>query len=151
MNSAPKAFITYGRQTISEADIAAVESVLRSPFLTQGPAVPTFEQAVATKVDARCRIGVNSASSALQIACLAIDLDPGDRLWTSPIMFVASASCGRYCGADVNFVDIEPATGLMCMAALKSKLEKAEREGALPKVLVPVHLAGSSCDMATIG
>ena len=148
--SHPKPFIPYGRQTITEADIAAVVEVLRSPFLTQGPAVPAFEQAVAAKVGARHGVAVNSATSALHIACLALGLGPGDRLWTSPITFVASANCGRYCGAMVDFVDIEPATGLMSVAALQTKLEQAERNGMLPKVVVPVHLAGSSCDMAAI-
>ena len=149
--SHPKPFIPYGRQTITEADIAAVVEVLRSPFLTQGPTVPAFEQAVAAKVGARHGVAVNSATSALHIACLALDLGPGDRLWTSPITFVASANCGRYCGATVDFVDIEPATGLMSMEALQTKLEQAEYNGTLPKVVVPVHLAGSSCDMAAIG
>jgi UDP-4-amino-4,6-dideoxy-N-acetyl-beta-L-altrosamine transaminase len=143
-------FLPYGRQTITEADIAAVVEVLRSPFLTQGPAVAAFEQAVAAKVAARHGVAVNSATSALHIACLALGLGPGDRLWTSPITFVASANCGRYCGATVDFVDIEPATGLISVAALQTKLEQAERTGTLPKVLVPVHLAGSSCDMTAI-
>jgi len=151
MSSEQKPLIPYGRQTITEADIAAVVEVLRSPFLTQGPAVPAFEQAVAAKVGARHGVSVNSATSALHIACLALGLGPGDRLWTSPITFVASANCGRYCGAEVGFVDIDTATGLMSMAALKTKLEQAEREGTLPKVVVPVHLAGSSCNMAAIG
>jgi UDP-4-amino-4,6-dideoxy-N-acetyl-beta-L-altrosamine transaminase len=143
--------LPYGRQTITDADIAAVEAVLRSPFLTQGPAVPAFEQAVASKVGAAHGVAVNSATSALHIACLALGLGPGDRLWTSPITFVASANCGRYCGADVEFVDIDPATGLMSVAALKQKLQHAEHHGMLPKVVVPVHLTGSSCDMAAIG
>lgn len=151
MSSEPRPFLPYGRQTITEADIAAVVEVLRSSFLTQGPAVPAFEQAVAAKVGARHGVAVNSATSALHIACLALGLGAGDWLWTSPITFVASANCGRYCGAKVDFVDIEPATGLMSMAALKTKLEQAERGGTLPKVVVPVHLAGSSCDMAEIG
>jgi len=149
--SHPKPFLPYGRQTITEADIAAVVEVLRSPFLTQGPTVPAFEQAVAAKVGAHHGVAVNSATSALHIACLALDLGPGDRLWTSPITFLASANCGRYCGATVDFVDIEPATGLMSVAALQAKLEQAERTGTLPKVVVPVHLTGSSCDMAAIG
>ena len=144
-------FLPYGRQTITEADIAAVESVLRSSFLTQGPAIPTFERAVAAKVDARCGVAVNSATSALHIACLALGLGTGDRLWTSPITFVASANCGRYCGAKVDFVDIEPSTGLMSTEALEAKLVQAEREGTLPKIVVPVHLTGSSCDMETVG
>jgi len=143
-------FLPYGRQTVSEADIAAVVEVLRSSFLTQGPAVPAFEQAVAGKVGARHGVAVNSATSALHIACLALDLGPGDRLWTSPITFVASANCGRYCGAEVDFVDIDPDTGLMSVAALAAKLKQAECNGTLPKVVVPVHLAGSSCDLAAI-
>ena len=151
MSSEPRPFLPYGRQTITEADIAAVVEVLHSPFLTQGSTVPAFEQAVAAKVGARHGVAVNSATSALHIACLALGLGAGDRLWTSPITFVASANCGRYCGATVDFVDIEPATGLMNVAALQTKLEQAERSGTLPKVLVPVHLAGSSCYMATIG
>ena len=151
MSSEPKPFIPYGRQTITEADISAVVEVLRSPFLTQGPVVPAFEQAVAAKVGARYGVAVNSATSALHIACLALDLGPGDLLWTSPITFVASANCGRYCGAAVDFVDIEPSTALMSIEALTFKLEQAERDGTLPKVVVPVHLTGTSCDMAAIG
>lgn len=143
-------FIPYGCQTITETDVSAVVSVLRSPFLTQGPAVPVFEQALAKKVGALHVIAVNSATSALHIACLALGLGPGDWLWTSPITFVASANCGRYCGAKVDFVDIEPETGLMSVKALSAKLEIAEKKGVLPKVLVPVHLTGSSCDMAAI-
>ena len=151
MSSEPRPFIPYGRQTISEADIAAVVEVLRSSFLTQGPAVPAFEQAVAAKLGARHGVAVNSATSALHIACLALGLGPGDQLWTSPITFVASANCGLHCGATVDFVDIEPSTGLINIEALQTKLELAERHGTLPKVLLPVHLAGSSCDMAAIG
>jgi len=150
MSSEQQPFLPYGRQTITDGDIAAVVEVLRSPFLTQGPAVAAFEQAVAACVGARHGVAVNSATSALHIACLALGLGPGDRLWTSPITFVASANCARYCGADVDFVDIDPATGLMSVDALKAKLQQAEREGTLPKVLVPVQLAGSSCDMAEI-
>ncbi len=141
----------YGCHTVSEADISAVVDVLRSPFLTQGPAGEAFEQAVAAKVNASHGVAVNSATSALHIACLALGLGPGERLWTSPITFVASANCGRYCGAIVDFVDIEPATGLMNVSALAAKLEQAELDDTLPKVLVPVHFAGSSCEMATIG
>jgi UDP-4-amino-4,6-dideoxy-N-acetyl-beta-L-altrosamine transaminase len=144
-------FLSYGRHTVTEADIEAVVHVLRSPSLTQGPVVPAFEQAVALKVGARHGVATNSATSALHIGCLALGLGPGDRLWTSPITFVASANCGRYCGAEIDFVDIDPATGLMSTAALAAKLEQAERYGMLPKVVVPVHLAGSSCDMAAIG
>jgi UDP-4-amino-4,6-dideoxy-N-acetyl-beta-L-altrosamine transaminase len=151
MSSDPKPFLPYGRQTITEADISVVVEVLRSPFLTQGPAVPAFEQAVASKVKAAHGVAVNSATSALHIACLALGLGPGDQLWTSPITFVASANCGRYCGADVDFVDIEPSTGLLSVTALEQKLEQAERSGTLPKVVVPVHLTGASCDMEAIG
>jgi UDP-4-amino-4,6-dideoxy-N-acetyl-beta-L-altrosamine transaminase len=143
-------FLPYGRQTITDADIAAVEAVLRSPFLTQGPAVPAFEQVVAAKVGAAHGVAVNSATSALHLACLALGLGPGDRLWTTPITFVASANCGRYCGAEVDFVDIDPATALMSVVGLEHKLEQAARTGTLPKVLVPVHLCGTSCDMAAI-
>ena len=143
-------YIPYGRHTITEADISAVVEVLRSPFLTQGRNVPAFEHALAAKVGARYGVAVNSATSALHIACLALRLGSEDRLWTSPITFVASANCGRYCGAKVDFVDIDPATGLMSVPALKKKLQEAEREGALPKVVVPVHLTGSSCDMSAI-
>ena len=151
MSSDSQAFIPYGRQTILEADIAAVEAVLCSPFLTQGPAVPAFEKAVANKVGAAHGVAVNSATSALHIACLALGLGPGDRLWTSPITFVASANCGRYCGAAVDFVDIDASTGLMSIPALEQKLVQAERKGTLPKVVVPVHLTGTSCDVAAIG
>jgi UDP-4-amino-4,6-dideoxy-N-acetyl-beta-L-altrosamine transaminase len=143
--------LPYGRHTITEDDIAAVTEVLRSDFLTQGPKVPEFEHAVAFKVGAAHGIATNSATSALHIACLALDLGPGDRLWTSPITFVASANCGRYCGAEVDFVDIDRATGLMNVAELAAKLERAQQYGTLPKIVVPVHLAGSSCDMAAIG
>ena len=151
MSCESRPFLPYGRQSITESDIAAVVEVLRSPFLTQGPAVSAFEQAVAAKVGARYSVGVNSATSALHIACLALGLGPGDQLWTSPITFVASANCGLYCGATIDFVDIESTTGLISIAALAAKLEKAEQDNTLPKVLVPVHLAGSSCDMAAIG
>ena len=144
MNSEPRPYLPYGRQTISEADIAAVESVLRSPFLTQGPAIPAFEQAVAAMVNARFGVAVNSATSALHLACLALGLQPGDRLWTSPITFVASANCGRYCGAEVDFVDIDPATGLMSVTALEQKLQVAEREGALPVVFRYISRAAAA-------
>ena len=147
----PDSFLPYGRQTVSEDDISAVLEVLRSPFLTQGPAVPSFEQAVANSVEAKYAVAVNSATSALHLACLALGLGSGDRLWTSPITFVASANCARYCGAEVDFVDIDPATGLISVPALAAKLDHAERYGTLPKVVVPVHLCGTSCDMASIG
>ena len=151
MSSGTHNFLPYGRQSISNSDIAAVLEVLRSPFLTQGPAVPAFEKAVAQKVGAQYGVAVNSATSALHIACLALGLGSGDRLWTSPITFVASANCGRYCGADVDFVDIDRETGLMSVTELEMKLRVAERDGTLPKVVVPVHLTGSSCDMGAIG
>jgi UDP-4-amino-4,6-dideoxy-N-acetyl-beta-L-altrosamine transaminase len=145
-----QAFIPYGRQTIEEVDIAAVESVLRGPCLTQGSVVPAFEKAVASRVGADHAIAVNSATSALHLACLALGLGPGDRLWTTPITFVASANCGRYCGADIDFVDIDSFTGLISLEALEKKLELASNLGTLPKVLVPVHLCGTSCHMAPI-
>ena len=143
-------YLPYGRQTITDADLDAVTAVLRSAFLTQGPTVPTFEQTFASKVDAAYGVAVNSATSALHIACLALGLGPGDSLWTSPITFVASANCALYCGASVDFVDIDPATGLMSVDALAVKLEIAERQNKLPKIVVPVHLCGTSCDMVSI-
>ena len=142
--------IPYGHQDISQNDVDAVVQVLRSDFLTQGPMVPRFEQAVAARVGANYAVAVNSATSALHVACLALDLRPGDRLWTVPNTFVASANCGRYCGADVDFVDIDPRTYNLSTSALAVKLEEAERSGTLPKVLVPVHFAGQSCDMMGI-
>ncbi len=143
-------FIPYGRQDISQGDIEAVVEVLRSDWLTQGPMVPQFEQAVADYCGASHAVAVNSATSALHIACLALDLGKGDVLWTSPNSFVASANCALYCGADVDFVDIDPRTYNMSVAALAEKLEHAEKHGKLPKVVVPVHFAGQSCDMAAI-
>ena len=143
-------FLPYGRQTITESDIKAVTDVLRSPYLTQGPVVPLFERGVAEKVGCDHAIAVNSATSALHIACLALGLGPGDWLWTSPITFVASANCARYCGANVDFVDIDPSTGLMSVDALEQKLIQAEQTGLLPKVVVPVHLCGTSCSMQQI-
>lgn len=142
--------IPYGRQEITQADVDAVVGVLQSDFLTQGPMVPRFEQAVADYCASRHALAVNSATSALHIACLALGLGPGDWLWTTPITFVASANCGLYCGAQVDFVDIDPRTYNLCPAALARKLEQAEREGRLPKVVVPVHLCGQPCDMEAI-
>jgi UDP-4-amino-4,6-dideoxy-N-acetyl-beta-L-altrosamine transaminase len=142
--------IPYGRQDINEEDIEAVVAVLRSDFLTQGPMVPRFEQVVADHVGARHAVAVNSATSALHIACLALGLGPGDWLWTTPVTFVASANCGLYCGAHVDFVDIDIRTYNLSPAALQAKLEIAEREGRLPKVVVAVHLCGQPCDMAAI-
>ena len=142
--------IPYGRQDITQADIDAVVDVLQSDFLTQGPMVPSFEQGVARHVGAAHALAVNSATSALHIACLALGLGPDDRLWTSPITFVASANCGLYCGAQVDFVDIDPRTYNLCPEALERKLQVAKSEGTLPKVLVAVHLCGQPCDMKAI-
>lgn len=142
--------IPYGRQDITQADIDAVVEVLKSDFLTQGPKVPLFERTVATKVGARHALAVNSATSALHIACKALGLGPGDWLWTTPVTFVASANCGLYCGARVDFVDIDERTYNISPKALEKKLIAAEREGKLPKVLVAVHLCGQSCDMEAI-
>ena len=143
-------FIPYGRQEIIEADIEAVVEVLRSDWLTQGPMVPRFEEAVASYCGANHGVAVNSATSALHIACLALGLGPGDWLWTSAVTFVASANCGRYCGANVDFVDIDPRSYNMCPEALAEKLREAEKAGRLPSIVVPVHLTGQSCDMAAI-
>ena len=143
-------FIPYGKQTITDSDIEAVRQVLKSPYLTQGPTVAIFEQEVARKVNARYGIAVNSATSALHIACMALGLKRGDYLWTSPITFVASANCGRYCDAEIDFVDIDPSTGLMSVRELAKKLEIASRANKLPKIAVPVHLTGASCDMLEI-
>ena len=143
--------IPYGRQDITQADIDAVVAALRSDFLTQGPAVPAFEQAVARLAGATHAVAVNSATSALHIACASLGLGPGDRFWTSPITFVASANCGVYCGASVDFVDIDPHTYNISAEALADKLAAAERAGILPKVIVAVHMCGQSCDMAAIG
>ena len=142
--------IPYGRQSVSEEDIQAVVKVLRSDWLTQGPEIEAFEAALAAYCGAPHAAAVSNATSALHIACLAAGLGPGDALWTSPNTFVASANCGLYCGAKVDFVDIDPATGNMDAGKLKSKLEEARRLETLPKVLVPVHFAGQSCDMAEI-
>jgi UDP-4-amino-4,6-dideoxy-N-acetyl-beta-L-altrosamine transaminase len=142
--------IPYGRQDISDDDIAAVAEVLRSDFLTQGPAIPAFEAAVAGHVGAAHGVAVNSATAALHIACLALGVGPGDLVWTSPITFVASANCALYCGGQVDFVDIDPRTYNMSADALAAKLETAARERRLPKVVIPVHLAGQSCDMEAI-
>lgn len=142
--------IPYGRQEITEADIEAVTAVLRSDWLTQGPAVPAFEAAVAEYCGATHAVAVNSATSALHLACLALGVGPGDRVWTSPITFVASANCARYCGASVDFVDIDPATCNLSADCLAEKLERARVNGTLPKVVVAVHFAGEPCDMQAI-
>jgi UDP-4-amino-4,6-dideoxy-N-acetyl-beta-L-altrosamine transaminase len=143
-------FIPYARQSISDQDIAAVSEVLRSDFLTQGPAIPNFETALATYCGAKHAVAVNSATSALHIACLALGVGPGDIVWTNPISFVASANCALYCGAKVDFVDIDPDTFNISVAALTAKLEQAKKSGSLPRVVIPVHLAGQSSDMAAI-
>lgn len=142
--------IPYGKQEITQADIEAVVSVLQSDYLTQGPMVPQFESTTAKHVGAEYAVATNSATSALHVACLALDLGVGDWLWTSPITFIASANCGLYCGAKVDFVDIDPCTYNLCPRALEEKLVVAEKQGKLPKVLVPVHLSGQSCDMERI-
>ena len=142
--------IPYGRQEVTRADIDAVVAVLKSDHLTQGPVVPAFEKAVSSYCGAGYAVAVNSATSALHIACLALGLGPGDWLWTSPITFVASANCALYCGAKVDFVDIDPRAYNLCPESLEEKLILAEREGRLPKVLIPVHLTGQPCDMAAI-
>lgn len=142
--------IPYGRQSISQADIDAVVEVLKSDFLTQGPVVPRFEQAVADYCGAKFGVAVNSGTAALHIACLALGVGPRDWVWTSPISFVASANCALYCGAQVDFVDIEPDTGNMCAVELERKLIAAKAEGKLPKVVIPVHFAGLPCDMKEI-
>jgi UDP-4-amino-4,6-dideoxy-N-acetyl-beta-L-altrosamine transaminase len=142
--------IPYSRQEITQADIDAVLTVLRSDYLTQGPVVPRFEELVATHVGATHAVAMNSATSALHLACLALGLGRGDLLWTSPVTFVASANCGLYCGAEVDFVDIDPRTYNLCPKALELKLVKAQKLGRLPKIVVPVHLCGQSCDMQAI-
>ncbi len=142
--------IRYGQQDITQADIDAVVHVMRSVNLTQGPNIPQFEESVVTQSGAKHGVAVNSATSALHIACLALDLGPGDWLWTTPNTFVASANCALYCGARVDFVDIDPRTYNVCPGKLEAKLIDAEKAGRLPKVVVPVHLCGQPCDMAAI-
>ena len=142
--------IPYGRQEITQADIDAVVAALKSDHLTQGPIVPAFEEAISNYCGAEYAVAVNSATSALHIACLALGLGSGDWLWTSPITFVASANCALYCGAKVDFVDIDPRTYNLCPKSLEEKLIQAEREGRLPKVVIPVHLTGQPCDLEAI-
>jgi UDP-4-amino-4,6-dideoxy-N-acetyl-beta-L-altrosamine transaminase len=142
--------IRYGQQDITQDDIDAVIRVLKSVNLTQGPNIPQFEQSVLAHIGAKHAVAVNSATSALHIACLALGLGPGDWLWTTPNTFVASANCALYCGAQVDFVDIDPRTYNLCPQALEAKLIAAEKAGRLPKIVVPVHLAGQPCDMAAI-
>ncbi|MBU75802.1 MAG: UDP-4-amino-4,6-dideoxy-N-acetyl-beta-L-altrosamine transaminase [Pseudoalteromonadaceae bacterium] len=142
--------IPYGKQSISQDDINAVIDVLHSDWLTQGPKVPAFESAIAKYCGANHACATNSATSALHIACLALGVGIGDIVWTSPISFVASSNCALYCGASVDFVDIDLETGNMSVVALKEKLAIAKQNQQLPKVVIPVHLAGQSCDMAAI-
>lgn len=143
-------YIPYGRQDITQSDIDAVVSVLKSDFITQGPCVPKFENTLSKYCGAKHAVAVNSATSALHLACLALGLGEGDWLWTSPITFVASANCALYCGARVDFVDIDPATYNLSVDALEIKLEQADKAGKLPKVLVAVHLCGQPCEMQQI-
>ncbi|MBX3503981.1 MAG: UDP-4-amino-4,6-dideoxy-N-acetyl-beta-L-altrosamine transaminase [Parvibaculum sp.] len=143
--------IPYGRQSIGDDDVRAVTDALTSGWLTQGPAVPRFEDALCKAAGAAHAVAVTNATSALHMACLALGLGPGDIGWTAPNTFVASANCILYCGAEVDFVDIDPVTRNMSVAALETKLEKAKQDGKLPRVVIPVHFAGHSCDMAAIG
>lgn len=143
-------FIPYSCQQIEDEDVAAVVAALKSDFLTQGPAIPAFEQAFAAKHEAAYGIAVSNATAALHIACLALDIGPGSLVWTSPNSFVASANCARYVGADVDFVDIDPMTRNMSLDALTAKLEAADEAGRLPDLVIPVDFAGLSCDMAEI-
>lgn len=142
--------IPYGKQDINQTDIDSVIAVLKSGFLTQGPQVPLFEKTVSEHCGAEFTIAVNSATSALHIACLALELGEGDYLWTSPNTFVASANCGLYCGAQVDFVDIDSNTYNLCVEALEQKLIQAKVTNTLPKIIVPVHFSGQSCDMKRI-
>ena len=143
--------IPYARQSISKQDIDAVTEVLQSDYLTQGPVVPAFEEAVANLVGAKYAIAGNSATSMLHVACLALGVTDGDLVWTSPISFVASANCALYCGAEIDFVDVDSETFNMSPTALATKLEKAHKSNKLPKVNIPVHMGGQSCDMKSIG
>jgi UDP-4-amino-4,6-dideoxy-N-acetyl-beta-L-altrosamine transaminase len=142
--------VPYGKQDINQADIDSVVNILKSDFLTQGPQVPLFEKTVSNYCGAEYGVAVNSATSALHIACLALDLGKGDWLWTSPNSFVASANCGLYCGAKVDFIDIDPETYNLSAKELEKKLIQAKQENKLPKIVIPVHFAGQSCDMKKI-
>ncbi|MFK5893082.1 MAG: UDP-4-amino-4,6-dideoxy-N-acetyl-beta-L-altrosamine transaminase [Pseudomonadota bacterium] len=142
--------IPYGKQDITQEDIDRVIEVLKSDFITQGPELPRFEKTISEYSSSKYAVAVNSATSALHIACLALDLGPGDWMWTSPNTFVASANCGLYCGAKVDFVDIDPRSYNMSVELLQQKLEVAELAGKLPKIVIPVHFAGQSCDMKDI-
>lgn len=142
--------IPYGRQSISESDIEAVVKVLRSDYLTQGPKVPEFEQSIKEACEAKYAVAVNSATSGLHIACLALGAKPGEYVWTTPNSFVASANCALYCGANIDFVDINPNTFNMCHERLEEKLIAAKAIHKLPKIVIPVHLTGQPCNMEEI-
>ena len=142
--------IRYGEQSIDDSDIEAVSDVLRSAFLTQGPASEGFEQAISKRVNAKFTVSVTNATSALHLACLALDVGPGDLVWTTPITFVASSNCALYCGAEVDFVDIDIETANISPIKLEQKLFDAAQNGRIPKVLIVVHMAGTPCDMASI-
>ncbi|MBK16588.1 MAG: UDP-4-amino-4,6-dideoxy-N-acetyl-beta-L-altrosamine transaminase [Prochlorococcus sp. SP3034] len=150
MQNPDKYYLPYGRQKITQKDIDAVNSVLSSNYLTQGPLVPQFERKVSKLLNVDFSLAVANATSALHLACVSLGLTEGDILWTSPNTFVASANCGRYCGAEIDFVDININTGLMDINELKNKLVKAKLINKLPKILIPVHFAGTSCDMESI-
>lgn len=143
--------IPYGKQSVNQKDIDAVVRVLKSDFITQGPIVPEFEKHVACFCCAKYAVAVNSGTSALHIACLALDVTPGDIVWTSPVTFVASSNCALFCGASIDFVDIDPKTFNISVPALKAKLVEANMKNCLPKVVIPVHLTGQSCEMNEIG
>ncbi len=142
--------IPYGHQDITKKDIQNVINVLNSDYLTQGPTIPLFEKKLCNYTGAKYSVAVNSCTSALHIACLALDLKPGDILWTSPITFVASANCALYCGATIDLVDIESDTALISVKKLTEKLKQADKDGKLPKIIVPVHFSGQPCDMKEI-
>lgn len=142
--------IPYGQQDIAEADIQAVVNVLKSDYLTQGPASKAFEQSINQYCGSRFSLSASSGTSALHLACMALELGAGDMLWTTGNTFCASANCARYCGADVDFVDIDRNTGNLSVTALEDKLEKAASRGTLPKIVIPVHFSGQPCDMAEI-
>ena len=150
MNQIEYKYFPYGRQNITEEDIKAVNEVLRSDFLTQGPKVPEFEKKISNYLNVNFTLAVSNATCALHLACLSLDLKKGDIVWTSPTTFVASANCARYCGADIDFVDINLCTGLMDVNKLSEKLSSAKEHNRLPKIVIPVHLTGSSCDMESI-
>ena len=150
MSHAELDYLPYGRQQITKADIDSVISVLKSDFLTQGPIIPKFEKKISEIVNVEFSLAVTNATSALHLACLSLGLKKGDIVWTSPNTFVASANCARYCGADIDFVDIDINTGLMDMNELSKKLEIANLKNKLPKIIIPVHFAGSSCDMKAL-